>query len=140
MMISLNESSVEGFASGTAVDDPAEALRSVRSVLDALGDQNITDAELATYKSLLKQQMNAKRGVPEYWLKAIAMRYIDGKDFTFPYSVTGNGSKTFTYGYDDYHFNFDDFGEYSVTAGGEGDDGSMFDNIAIEDRPSIQVN
>lgn len=54
----------------------------VRTVLDDAGSWDISDAELASYKDLFKQQMSVRREDPEYWIEAIAMRYLDGKDFT----------------------------------------------------------
>lgn len=54
----------------------------VCSVLDGTVPLDISDAELASYKDLFKQQMDMRRKNPGYWLEAIAMRHLDGKDFT----------------------------------------------------------
>jgi hypothetical protein len=81
-MISLNEASVDGFAPGTASRNPMEALRSVRKVLDDPGSVKMSDKELASYRSILKKRIEINKKSPEYWLKAISIRYLDGKDFT----------------------------------------------------------
>lgn len=82
MMISLNEASVEGFIPGTANDDPIVALNAIRETLEDPQSLDITEAELASYKAILKKSMADSRKDPEYWLNAIAMRYLEGKDFT----------------------------------------------------------
>lgn len=82
LMISLNEASVDGFAPGTATRNPMEALVAVRNVLDDPGSVKISDKELASYKALLKKYVEIRKKNPEYWLKAISIRYLDGKDFT----------------------------------------------------------
>ena len=69
MMISLN-------------DARADVASEVRSVLDNVEALEITDVEFKSYKELFKQQMAIRRENPEYWLEAITMRYLDGKDFT----------------------------------------------------------
>jgi hypothetical protein len=47
----------------------------------------ITEAQLARYKAFLKQSVKSKLANPEYWHEAIALRYIDGKDFTTGYQA-----------------------------------------------------
>jgi hypothetical protein len=43
---------------------------------------NITDDDLASWKGILKQYVSDQKKTPEYWMNAISMRYLDGKDFT----------------------------------------------------------
>lgn len=87
MMISLNEASVEGFAPGTSHSEPLEALASVRLQLKDLGSIDLTDTELASYKALLKQRVKRRQSDPEFWLEAVPLRYLEGKDFTSGYQT-----------------------------------------------------
>ena len=82
LMISLEEASVEGFAPGTAHDAPMEALAAVRQALDEPRSLVITDAELASYKAMLKKHVAEEKLSPEYWLRSIVRRYTDSKDFS----------------------------------------------------------
>ena len=82
MMISLHEASIDGFAPGTAVKNPLVALNAVRNALADPKTLNITKEELDAYKALIKKDIATKKNNPEYWLQAISMRYLDGKDFT----------------------------------------------------------
>lgn len=80
VMLSLNEASIEGFASGTVREAPLEALAVVRSVLDDMGSMKISDADLSVFKTYLKQQMEMRKSDPEFWLAMLSRRYLDGKD------------------------------------------------------------
>ena len=82
VMISLDEASAEGFVPGTVHEDPMLALKTVRDVLADPQSIRITDAELASYKAMLKKQVAQQKKDPKYWLHAIPMRYLEGKDFT----------------------------------------------------------
>ena len=82
MMISLNEASIDGFAPGTAIQDPLVALNAVRNAIANPKALDIAKEELDAYKALIKKDIAAKKNNPEYWLQAISMRYLDGKDFT----------------------------------------------------------
>jgi hypothetical protein len=82
VMISLGESSEEGFAPGTVRRDPELALKTVRDALEDPRLLNITEEDLESWKTLLKQYMEDRKNSPEYWLRAISMRYLDRKDFT----------------------------------------------------------
>ena len=82
MMISLNEASVEGFVPGTVHEDPVVALTVVREALEDPLSLEISDAELSSYKEMLKKYIAERKKDPEYWLEAVSMRYVEGKDFT----------------------------------------------------------
>ena len=82
LMISLNEATIDGFAPGTAVNDPMVALTAVRHAFANPESLKITKEELNAYKALLKKYMSERKKNPEYWLNAISMRYLDSKDFT----------------------------------------------------------
>ena len=87
MMLSLREGSVEGYAPGASCREPKEALSAVRNLLNDMESVEITEAQLARYKAFLKQSVKNKLANPEYWHEAIALRYIDGKDFTTGYQA-----------------------------------------------------
>ena len=82
VMITLEDAPISGYACGTSTDDPEQALRAVYAVLSDMGTMEISNVELSFYKELLKKQMIMQKTDPEYWLKTIAMRYLDGKDFS----------------------------------------------------------
>ena len=82
VMVSLGESSVEGYAPNTVQTDPMLALKAVRDALEDPNSLNITDDDLASWKEILKQYVSDQKKTPEYWMNAISMRYLDGKDFT----------------------------------------------------------
>jgi predicted Zn-dependent peptidase len=86
-MISLNEASIDGFAPGTAVNDPLVALAAVRSTLANPRLLKLTKEELDAYKAFLKKDIAERKKTPEYWLQRIAMRHLDGKDFTTSYAA-----------------------------------------------------
>ena len=88
LIVSLDEASVEGFIPGTVHEEPMEALYAVRSVLSDSGMLEITDSEMTAYREMLKKHVNDSKKKPEYWLHAISMRYLDGKDF-----VTGSDAR-----------------------------------------------
>lgn len=87
MMLSLREASVEGFAPGTSHHEPMEALSAVRNLLKDMKSVELTETELSSYKALLKQMVAGRQAYPEYWHEAIALRYVDGKDFTTGYQA-----------------------------------------------------
>ena len=87
VMVSLGESSVEGYAPNTVQTDPMLALKAVRDALEDPKSLNITDDDLASWKGILKQYVSDQKKTPEYWMNAISMRYLDGKDFTTSYTA-----------------------------------------------------
>jgi hypothetical protein len=87
MMISLNEASVDGFAPGTSHGEPLEALSAAGLLLKDLGSIDLSDAELASYKAMLKQRVKRRQSDPEFWLEAVPLRYLEGKDFTSGYQA-----------------------------------------------------
>ena len=85
MMLSLREASVDGFATGTSHHEPLEALAEVRELLRNLESVELTDAELASYKDLLKQNVRRQEKDPEFWYDVLSLRYIEGKDYYSSY-------------------------------------------------------
>ena len=85
IMLSLREASVEGFATGTSHHEPQEALAEVREMLRDLENIELTDAELASYKALVKQKIKRMHQNPDFWYDVLALRYIEGKDYYSSY-------------------------------------------------------
>ena len=65
-----------------------ELLREVRHVLLKAGQEQPDNAFMSAAKAYCKNLYDIDTKDPSYWLHAIAMRYLDGKDFT-----TGGASK-----------------------------------------------
>jgi predicted Zn-dependent peptidase len=82
LFLRLGEANPEGYAPGSVHGDQLQALESVREVLDNMGSLEVRPEDLNIYKAILKKRVNDMKNTPEYWLRAISMRYTDGKDFT----------------------------------------------------------
>lgn len=87
VMISLKEASEEGFAKGVCHSGALEALRIVRSTLHDLGATDVTDKVITAYKEWLKNDITYRMKSPQYWVNAISMRQLEGKDFTTDYKA-----------------------------------------------------
>ena len=87
VMISLEEADPQGFAHDVHLTGAAEALSILRGVLNGLPELDIKDADLNKHKNVLKGHMALKVTDPQYWTHALAMRYLDGKDFTTSYQA-----------------------------------------------------
>ena len=86
-MVTLGEASADGFATGTELAGFDVALDRLRGVLDGLASLNITDDTLSKYKTTLKGHLALQMKTPEYWMHALSMRYLDGKDLTSGYEA-----------------------------------------------------
>lgn len=82
VMISVTDVPSDGFAFGMGQSDPIKVLADVRSVLSNLDAVQVTPDRLGAYKASLKNELALKMKDPEYWTSAIAVRYLDGKDWT----------------------------------------------------------
>ena len=82
MRVSVSEASSEGFASGTLDYTMGDALSVMRKVLFDLSVVKLDNAVLASYRERLIRQLTVAKETPEYWIHAINLRYLDGKDFT----------------------------------------------------------
>ena len=80
--VSVSEASSEGFASGTSEYSMGEALSLMRSVFFDISQVKLDGAFLASCKERLERQLAVSKESPEYWVNAINLRYLDGKDFT----------------------------------------------------------
>jgi hypothetical protein len=87
VMISLKEASEDGFAAGVEHTGALDALRILRSSLLSLEKTEVTDKVVKAYKEWLKNDITYRMKSPQYWLNAISMRQIEGKDFTTDYKA-----------------------------------------------------
>ena len=86
MMITLEEADPQGFAQDIELTGAGEALAILRKVLEDLPTAEIDAADLAKHKEVLKGHIALQVSAPEYWVRAITKRYLDGKDFTTSYA------------------------------------------------------
>lgn len=87
VLLTLEEASSDGFASGAELTGFDEAVRTMRRALDNISSMEISNETLAAYKEILKGHMSLNINHPTYWTHAIAMRYLDGKDLTTGYAA-----------------------------------------------------
>jgi predicted Zn-dependent peptidase len=85
VMISLEEADPQGFAHDIELTGAADALSILRNVLNNLQYIELSNADLVKHKNVLKGHLALKVTDPQYWTHALAMRYLDGKDFTTSY-------------------------------------------------------
>ena len=85
MIISVSEAPEAGFAEDVKAMKAIDALDLIRGELSGMSAEAIDDARLAACKASLKNEVSLEMKDPLYWTNAIALRYLDGKDFT-----TGN--------------------------------------------------
>ena len=87
VMISLKEASADGFAEGVEHGGALEALRILRATLRSLETTEVTDVVVKAYKEWLKNDITYRMKSPQYWVNAISMRQIEGKDFSTDYKA-----------------------------------------------------
>lgn len=85
MLITLEEADPQGFAHDVQLSGSSSSLAILRKVLADLPDLELTDEDLLKHKEVLKGQIALSLSDSEYWLHALAKRYLDGKDFTTSY-------------------------------------------------------
>jgi hypothetical protein len=71
-----------------------QARRIVREVLDDKGLSEITDAQVNTCKEWLKHNRSVRVKSPDYWVNALLLRHLEGKDFTTGYDKKLDGVST----------------------------------------------
>lgn len=59
-----------------------EALAILKKIFDDLPSIPLEDHVLASYRYRLEKQLVYEKQNPEYWVNALNLRYLDGKDFT----------------------------------------------------------
>ena len=87
LLVSVYGVDKEGMASGTVFRSPIEVLGSVREAMSGLDGKTIGENELKHYKAYLKHFLGLEMKDPRYWVDAITVRYLDGKDFTTGYAA-----------------------------------------------------
>lgn len=71
---------------GAEVPDAEEmARKTVHEAFENEGLSAITDAQVDVCKTWLKHNNDVRTKSPEYWVNAILLRYLEGKDFTTGY-------------------------------------------------------
>jgi hypothetical protein len=73
----------------TALDGgpmPQEVLPSVRRVMSGASVTDMDASYVKACKEYMKHKYTMQMQEPEYWLHAVAMRYLDGKDYTTGYA------------------------------------------------------
>lgn len=69
-------------------DAGAEVLREVRIMLDDIVKDGVDHGDVLTAaKAAVKHYRMKEKELPSYWLHAIALRHLDGKDFTTGYEA-----------------------------------------------------
>lgn len=85
LLVSISEITQDILASGA--ESPIEVLSRIRSVLSELHTMEIDENELKFLKSRLKNAISMEMNDPEYWVDAIVLRYLDGKDLSTNYAT-----------------------------------------------------
>ena len=85
--VSVSEASNDGFAYGMKPVSHLRLLYDVRSAVSGLKELEVTEEQLRIYKALLKNDVEVRMKDPLYWTGAIAVRYLDGKDWTTDYQA-----------------------------------------------------
>ena len=86
-MVSVSDESDDGFAYGMQQVSYLRLLYDIRDALSDLKEMEVTEEQLKMYKTLLKNKIAASMKDPLYWTRAIARRYLDGKDWTTGYQA-----------------------------------------------------
>lgn len=86
LFISVSEASPDGFMAGMEAKTPIEVLGMVRSVLMDLHCMEVSEDVLKICKAQLKSEIATEMQDPRYWVDAIVLRYLDGKDLSTGYA------------------------------------------------------
>jgi hypothetical protein len=84
--ITVSEASHDGFKAGMEAKTPIEVLGMVRSVLMDLHCMEVSEDVLKICKAQLKSEIATEMQDPRYWVDAIVLRYLDGKDLSTGYA------------------------------------------------------
>ena len=87
LLVAVSGAEMEGFEIGQSEKRAIDVLGQVRTALSELAFKDITDDELKQYKAYLKNRIAVEMKDPQYWVDAITVRHLDGKDFTTGYSA-----------------------------------------------------
>ncbi len=86
LMISVSKASEDGFSADLESKTPIEILADVRSALSGLHQLDIMENDLKPYKDMLKNKIAQEMKSPPYWIRAVSLRYLDGKDLSTGYA------------------------------------------------------
>lgn len=86
VVITVSEADLAGFAGLDGHKSPGEVLGIIRNSLTELSSET-DESALAGYKARLKNEISVEMNDPLYWITAIALRHLDGKDLTTDYSA-----------------------------------------------------
>ena len=87
VMVSLVEADGDGFASGQRPAGSIEVLAAVRRALSEMASKDIEDAGFENMKAYLKNSISLQMKDPAYWVNAVTVRHLDGKDITTGYAA-----------------------------------------------------
>ena len=87
VMVSVAEASGDGFAYGMKQESHLKLLFDVRAAVSELKNIEVTEDLLKIYKASLKNEIATRMNDPLYWTDAVAIRYLDGKDWTTNYQA-----------------------------------------------------
>ena len=87
VLISVYGADPQGFAWGMEEKSPIDVLSEVRTALSGLALREISDDQFKQYKAYLKNHMDVQMNDPLYWVDAITVRHLDGKDLTTRYAT-----------------------------------------------------
>lgn len=87
VMVTLEEASPDGFATGAELAGFDEAVRRLRETLGQVSSMDVSEETLEKYKTILKGHMSLMQQDPSFRIRAIVMRYLDGKDLTTNYEA-----------------------------------------------------
>ena len=86
LMLTLEDGSPEGFSCKTSAFVPVNMLFSLRSAVEKLAYENVSDEKLSMYKATLKNRIASYEQDPRYWVDMITRRFSDGKDLHSGYA------------------------------------------------------
>lgn len=86
LLISVYEADQDGFAVGLETKSPIDVLSVLRRVLADMVSWEIPEDDLKRCRKYIANRMGRDTGDPIYWVDAIVLRYLDGKDLTTGYS------------------------------------------------------
>lgn len=84
--ISISEADPDGFACTAGDMAAGDILGIVRSALSDIAHKGVDGSALSGYKARLKNEIAVKMNDPSYWTMTIALRHLDGKDYSTDYA------------------------------------------------------
>ena len=82
MKVTVEEASVEGLASNVREFDQEEATAILQNLFADMSAVELNKDILSSYKYRVERLLSQRKNRPEYWVDALNLRYLDGKDFT----------------------------------------------------------